>query len=292
MRLSQDLFLLLLQPKWLVKLERSFFIKKQKQYVLIISQHISKILIKSKQYNRISKITLDTYLDLKNIQLKIWLNKIDYNSNIIKGLFNYLIKQKYIKNNFIIANNIVNLMNSNELPDLFKVIYFTGLEWFFYANKVNNFMYLNIYITYQIKNIVIVITKCLINRSIQCMSYFLYWQNLNLKKVYCNIYQYFIPLLNINTIEIKKTRDTEYLIKPSKKFVKSLIYSIRSKIYQINQDGSWRMQTNGSLHKKIPFIKFLLQYWYRYYFSIIDTLDIMKLNKTFDKLLYSWRIKH
>lgn len=291
-RLSQDLFLLLLQPKWLVKLERSFFIKKQKRYVLIISQHISKILIKSKQYKRISKVILNTFLDLKNIQLKIWLNKIDHNSSIIKWLFNYLIKQKYIKNNFIIASNILDLMKKNELPDLFKVIYFTGLEWFFYTNKVNKFMYLNLYITYQIKNIVIVVTKDWINRSIQCISSFLCWQHINLKKIYCNIYHYFIPLLNIDTIEIKKTRNIEYLIKPSKKFVKSLIYSIRSKIYQANQDGSWRMQTNASLHKVISFMKFLLQYWYRYYFSIIDTLDILKLNKTFDKLLYLWQIKH
>ena len=152
-------------------------------------------------------------------------------------------------------------------------------------------MYLNLYLTYQPNNIVIVMNKYLINRSIQCISYFIHWQTFNLKKIYCNIYQYLIPFLSINAIEIKKTQNTEYLIKPSKKFVISLVFSIRSKIYYKNQDGHWKMQTNSSLHRIILFIKFLLQYWYRYYFSIIDTLDILKLNKIFDNMLYLWQTK-
>lgn len=291
MRLSQDLLLLLLQPKWLVKLERSFFIQKQKQYILIISQHISKILIKSKQYKTISKITIDTFLDLKNIQLKKWLNKIDHNSSIIKWLFNYLMKQKYIKNNFIAIDNLFYLTNKNELSELFKAIYFTGLEWFFYTNKIDKAMYINLYVTYQRHNLVIATNKYLINRSIKCIGYFIKWQFFNLKKIYCNVYQYSIPFLNINTITIKKTQSTECLIKPSKLFVNFLVSSIRSKIYCQNQYGYWKIQTNVSLHRMITFIKFLLQYWYRYYFSIIDTLDILNLNKRVDNILYLWQTK-
>ena len=291
MRLSQNLLLLLLEPKWLAKLERSFFIQKQKKYVLIISQHISKILIKSKQYKTISKITIDTVLDLKNIHVKKWLNKIDHNPSIKKWLFNYLVKQKYIKNNFIATNNHFYLTNKNELPELFKAIYFTGLEWFFYTNRMNKTMYINLYMTYQRHSLVIVTNKYLINRSIKCISCFINWQFFNLKKIYCNVYQYSISFLNINKITIKRTQSTEFLIKPSKQCVDSLISNIRSKIYYRNQYGYWKIKTNTSLHKIIPFIKFLLQFWYRHYFSIIDTLDILNLNRKVDNLLYLWQTK-
>jgi len=290
-RLSQDLLLLLIQPKWLVKLERSVFIQKQKQYILIISQHISKILIKSKQYRTISKVTINTFLDLKNINLKKWLNKIDRNPSIIKWLFNYLIKQKYTKNNFVEINSLFYLTNRNELPELFRAIYFTGLEWFFYTNKVNKAMYTNLYMTYQQQNLVIAMNKYLINRLIRCVGYFINCQFFNLKKIYCNVYQHCTSFLKINTITIKRTQSTEFSIKPSKQFMNSLISSIRSKIYYKNQYGYWRMQTITSIQRTIPFIKFLLQYWYRYYFSIVDTLDILNLNKRVDNLLYLWQTK-
>lgn len=289
--LSHDVLVLLLQPKWLVKLERCFFMKKKKQYIMIISKHLSKILIKSKQYKRISKITIDALLDLKNIQLKKWLNKIDYNSSTIKWIFSYLIKHKYIKNTFIGKDYIFYSTNKNELDELFKVIYFTGLEWFLYTNKKSKVIYIDMYIAYQQLDLVIVINKHLINIFIQCISHFINWQTFNLKKLFCNIYQQAIPCFNINTLNIKQARNIEYLIKPNKQLIKSLVSNIRSKIYYKNQDGYWRRRNHLSIERIMPFIKFILKYWYSYYFSTIDTLDILELNRIVDNMLYLWQTK-
>ena len=291
LRLSHEILLLLLQPKWLVRLERCFFIKKNKQYITIISQHISKILTKSKDYKKISKITFNPFLDLKTIKLKKWLTKVDNNISIVKWLYNYLIQQKYIENSTKLINNLLHVTTDIELSELFKAIYFTGLEWFLYTNKKDKVVYRKLYIIYQEPDFIIVATKFSIKTLLQYIGRFISLQFFNLKKLHCKIYQYSRSHLNLHTLTIRKTKNSEYIIKPNKQHIKSIIYKIRSYLYCKNQDGSWRVRTDMPSYTVMLFIESLLRSWYSYYFSLINVLDILKLNDTIDNLLYSWQIK-
>lgn len=291
LRLSHDILLLLLKPKWLVKLERCFFINQSKRYIAIISQHISKILIKSKDYKKISKIALNPFLDLKNIKLKRWLKKVDNNTSIIKWLYNYLIQQKYINNTFVLIDDFFRLTNSIQLSELLKVIYFNGLEWFLYTNKINKIIYSKLYITYHKPYLVIVAKKLLINKLFQQIGQFINLQFCNLKKLHCKIYQYSTPYLSLHTLTVRKTKISEYIIKPSKQSIKLVIHKIRSTLYCKDQNGYWRARADTPIYKGVLLIEYLLNSWYSYYFSLISNIDILRLNNIIDNLLYSWQIK-
>nr|YP_009502173.1 putative group II intron reverse transcriptase/maturase protein [Porolithon onkodes]ASB29774.1 putative group II intron reverse transcriptase/maturase protein [Porolithon onkodes] len=291
LRLSHDILLLLLQPKWLVKLERCFFIKKSKQYIAIISQHISKILIKSNDYKKISKIIINPFLDLKTIRLEKWLKKVDDNTSIVRWLYNYLIQQKYIKNTKILIDNLLSLTTNLGLSELFKIIYFTGLEWFLYTNRIDRIIYRKLYIVYQEPNLIIISKKVFINKILQDIGRFIKLQFFNLKKLYCKIYQYSISCLNLYSITVKKTTTSDFVVKPNKQSIKSIMSKIKRNVYCKNEDGYWRVRTDRPVEEVTLFIESLLKSWYNYYFNTLDILDILKLNKIIDDLLYSWQIK-
>ena len=291
LKLSHNVLLLLLKPQWLLQLEKNFFIKQKKQYIVIISDQISKILIKSPKYRKISKVTLNTNLDLKNIQVKKIFNNIGLDSTLKQWLYNYLVKLNYLQSICASTYNFLYFSNLNEISELCTAIYFHGLEWFIYTNSLYKLMYLNLCLIYKVPELIIVTHESIVNRLMQNICNFVNLQSFNLKKIYCNFCQYSIKSLQINIVKIKKNIDSVYLVKPSKNFLKSTFKMIRSKLYCKNRDGYWRARNNISINKAVFFSNFLLHCWYRYYFSIVSDVDILEVNKLVDNLLYSWQVK-
>ena len=292
LKLSHDLLLLLLRPQWLLQLEKTFLVKQKKQYIAIISNQISKILIKSQKYRKLSKITLETNLNLKNIQLKQFFNKIGLNSILKNWLYNYLVKLNYLQNTYTSTYSFLYSSSLNELPKLCTVIYFHGLEWFIYANNSYKLMYLNSCLIYKVSELIIVTNKSIVNRLVKSICNFINLLSFNLKKVCCNICQYSIKSLQTNIVKIRKNINNTYLVKPSKNFLKFTLKVIRSELYCKNRYGYWRVRNDISINKAIFFSNFLLHCWYQYYFSIIDNIDILKANRLVDNLLYSWQTKN
>ena len=289
--MSHDVLLLLLRPQWLVQLEKNLLIKQKKQYIVIISNQISKILIKSQKYQIISKVTLNTNLDLKNIQLKKIFNKIGLDSTLKQWLYNYLVKLNCLQSTNASIYHFLSLSSFSEITGLCTVIYFHGLEWFIYTNSLYKSMYLNLCLIYRIPELIIVTHKSIVNELVESICNFIKSQSFNLKKIYCNLCQYTIKSLQINIIKIKKNVNNTYLVKPSKNFLKSILKMIRSKLYCKNRDGYWRARNDLSVNKAVFFSNFLLHCWYRYYFSVINDVDILEANKSVDSLLYSWQVK-
>ena len=291
LKLSHDVLLLLLRPQRLIQLEKTFFIKQKKQYIVIISNQISKILIKSPKYRKISKITLNTNLDLKNIQLKKIFNNISLDSTLKQWLYNYLVKLNYLQSRYTSTYDFLYFSSLDKIAELCTAIYFHGLEWFIYTNSLYKLMYLNLCLIYRAPQLIIVTHKSIVNRLVKSICNFINLQSFNLKKIYCNFYQYSIKSLQINILKLKKNINSIYLVRPSKNFLKSTLKIVRSKLYCKNRDGYWRARNDISINKAVFFSNFLLRYWYRYYFSIINNIDILEANKLVDNLLYSWQIK-
>ena len=289
--MSHDVLLLLLRPQWLIQLEKNLIIKQKKQYIVIISNQISRILIKSQKYRTISKVTLNTDLDLKNIQLKKIFNKIGLDSTLKQWIYNYLVRLNYLQSTNASTYHFLSFSSLNEIPDLCIVIYFHGLEWFIYTNNLYKLMYLNLCLIYKIPELIIVTHKSIVNKLVESICNFINSQAFNLKKIYCNLCQYTIESLQTNIVKIKKNINNTYLVKPSKNFLKSILKMIRSKLYCKNKDGYWRAKNDVSVNKAVFFSNFLLHCWYRCYFSVIDDVDILEANKLVDSLIYSWQVK-
>lgn len=291
LRLSHDILLLLLKPQWLLQLERPFIIKQKKQYIAIISNHISKILTKSPEYQKISKITLSTDLDLKDIPLKKIFDKISFDATLKQCLYNYLIKLNYLQSTFASTYNFLYFSPLNEISELYKIIYFHGLEWFIYTNTLYKSIYLNLCLIHKEQKFIIVTNNSIVNRLVQYICIFINFQFFSLKKIYCDFCQYSITSLQINIVKIKKNINSAYFIKPGKNFLRSTLKTIRSRLYRKDKDGDWHARNDISINKAVCFSNFLLRCWYRYYFSIINDVDILEANKLVDNLLYSWQLK-
>ena len=291
LRVFHNILLLLLKPQWLLQFEKPFLIKQKKQYIVIISNHISKILTKLPKYQKISKITLNINLDLKNIQLKKIFDKISFDATLKQCLYNYLVKLNYLQSTFASTYDFLYFSPLNEIPELYKIIYFHGLEWFIHTSNLCKSMYLNLCLIHKDPKIIVVANNSIVNRLVQNLCIFINLQFFNLKKIYCDFCQYSIKSLQINIVEIKKNINSTYFVKPGKKFLRSTLKTIRSRLYRKNKDGDWRARNDISINKAIFFSDFLLHCWYRYYFSIISDVDILEANKLVDNLLYSWQVK-
>lgn len=291
LRLSQEILLLLLKPQWLLQLEKSFLIKAKKQYVAIISNHISKILIKSPKYQKISKITLNVSFDLKNIQLKKIFGKISFDTTLKKCLYNYLVKLNYLQSTFASTYDFLYFSPLNEIPKLCKIIYFHGLEWFIYTNYLYKSLYLNLCLIHKDSKLIVVTNNSIVNRLVKDICIFINLQSCSLKKFHCDFCQYSRKSLQINIVKIQKNIHNTYFVKPGKNFLRSILKTIRSRLYCKNKDGNWRVRNDISINKAVFFSNFLLRRWYRYYFSIIGDIDILEANKLADNLLYSWQVK-
>lgn len=291
MRLSHDVLLLLLKPQWLLQLEKTFLIQQKKQYIAIISNQISKILTKAPKYQKVSKVTLNISLDFKNIQLKKTFNKISFDATLKKCLYNYLVKLNYLKNTFPLNYESLYFSLLNEIPGLCKIIFFHGLEWFIYTNSLYKSINLNLCVIHKEPKLIILTNNYIVNKLVQNICVFISLQSFSLKKIYCDFCQYSIKSLQINIMKIKKNIDSIYFVKPGKNFLKFVLKTIRSRLYCRNKDGDWRARNDISINKAVFFSNFLLRCWYRYYFSIINDIDILKANKLVDNLLYSWQIK-
>ena len=291
LKLSHDILLLLLKPQWLLQLEKSFFIKQKKEYIVIISNQISKILAKSSKYRKISKVALNINLDLKNIQLKKIFNKISSDATLKQCLYDYLVKLNYLQSTFASTYDFLYFSPFNEIPKLCKIIYFHGLEWSIYTNNLYELLYLNVCLIHKGPKLIIMTNISTVNRLIRTICIFTYLQSFNLKKIYCDFCQYSRKSLQINIVEVRKNINRPYVIKPSKNFLKSTLKIIRSRIYCKNKNGHWRARNDISINRAVFFSNFLLQRWYRYYFNIINDVDILEANKLVDNLLYSWQVK-
>ena len=291
LKLSHDILLLLLKPQWLLQLEKAFLVKQKKQYIVIISHHISKILVELPQHRKISKVTLNTNLDLKNIRLEKIFNRISVDSTVKQCLYSYLVKLNYLQRKCASIYDFLYFSPLNEISELCKVTYFNGLEWFIYTNNVHKLMYLNLFLVYGVSELIIITNRSIVNRLMGNICHFINLQSFSLKEIYCNFCQYSIKSLQISILKIKKYIGNTYLVKPTKNFLKSILKILRSKLYCKNRDGYWRVRNDISINETIFLSKFLLRCWYHYYFSIINDVDILKANKLVDNLLYSWQVK-
>lgn len=291
MRLSHDILLLLLKPQWLFQLEKPFLIKQKKQYIAIISNHISKIVTKSQKYQKISKVTLNIDLDLKNIQLKKIFDKISFDATLKQCFYNYLVKLNYLQSTFASTYDFLYFSSLNKIPELCKIIYFHGLEWFIYTNNLYKSMYLHLCLIHKDPKLIIVTNNSIVNKLVQNICIFINLQFCSLKKIYCDFCQYSTESFQINIVKIKKNIDSTYCVKPDKNFLRFTLKTIRSRLYCKNKSGDWHARNDISINKAVFFSDFLLRCWYRYYFSVISDVDILEANKLVDNLLYSWQIK-
>ena len=291
LKLSHDILLLLLKPQWLLQLEKSFSIKQKKEYIVIISNQISKILTKSSKHRKISKVTLNINLDLKNIRLKKIFNKISSDATLKQCLYNYLVKLNYLQSTFASTYDFLCFSPLNEIPKLCKIIYFHGLEWSIYTNNLYKLLYLHLCLIHKGTRLIIMTNISVVNKLIRTICIFTYLQSFNLKKIYCDFCQYSRKALQINIVKVRKETNRPYVVKPGKDFLKATLKIIRSRIYCKNKDGHWRARNDISIDRAIFFSNFLLHHWYRYYLNIINDVDILEMNKLVDNLLYSWQVK-
>lgn len=283
--------LLLLRPEWLAKFERGSAEQQDKKYIQTISKHISKLFKQADIYKQICKSQVTSLLSCKNIQNIKLIKIVEGNQIVLKKLYTWLNKESFVHNNNVWTNFLQEIHCKNELYRFLAVIYSVGLEWYIYTNLEDKKLYLHLYFIKYAEQIEILSDKLLIHRAITWLGKFTSSKSINLKIVECKIFNQHGSHLNLVDIEIDIRQKQLIVIKPTKKSLKHILYTIRSGLYHKNNSGYWRLNNHTKTSKAISMINHLLLLWHNYYLNILDSLDKEILNHIVDKILYLWQRK-
>lgn len=290
-QISQYIVLLLLKPEWLGRIERCFLIKQNRKYVQIITRHISKIFAKANKCKKINRIVIKSPLNSKNIEYKNLLITISSDQTISKWLYTWFNSQDFICDNVLLWYFIDHINRSNKLYEFLEILYYIGIEWYLYTNLKKSFLYLNLYLINQTKQILFLSNTLVTILIIRQISQFIHNKLINFKSVKCSIYKYYCKYVNLLDIEVNIRQSSRFIVKPSKQSIKYIFNILRNTLYHKNARGNWKINNYIKLNR-LPFlVNHLLQLWYIYYSDIIDHLDIYKINHSIDNLFYSWQSK-
>lgn len=290
-QISQYIVLLLLKPEWLGRIERCFLIKQNKKYVQIVTKHTSKIFAEANKCKKLNRVVIRSPLSSKNIQYQNLLITISSNQTILKWLYTWFDSQDFICDNVMLWYFIHHVNSNNKLYEFLEILYYIGIEWYIYTNLKNPFLYLNLYLINQTKQVLFLSNTLVAILVIKQMSQFIRNKLINFKHVKCSIYKYYYDYINLLDIEINIRQSSISIIKPSKQSIEYIFNILRHTLYHKNEKGNWRINNYIKTNKPLFLVNHLLQLWSVYYSQIVDQLDIHKINHSIDNLFYSWQAK-
>lgn len=289
-QLSKLIILLLLKPEWLARTENSPFRSNIKNRETI-KKHLIIILENTKKYKILNKIEIGFSGFYKNNQNINLIKKINGNRTISKRLCFLLNNQEIISQNLKSNIFIKKIRDFNELYQFFSIIYYIGLEWHLYTNLQKNNLYLNFCFINENNKVLCLSSLSILNKILIYISKFINNQSANLQSVKCYLWDNHQQYLDFANIEIQIQQPLGYSLMPSNKSLKSIIKSMRSKLYHRNEKGFWRLNNQVAINEILLFTNYLLQSWDSYYFNIERKLYKKRIKQTIDRILYLWQRK-
>lgn len=283
--------LALLKPDWLAKVERIFIIQQKKNYIQIISNHISKLIKVFYKHKKLYKFEINHLFKNTKRRYCQLIKKINSNSIVLKKLFFIFEKDSFTAENNISKHFIKPISCTSPLFYLIESINLTGIEWSIYTNLYMKNIYLSVYF--------VLINKKLLSISNKLMSQALINKISNLFRCYSidlRIIQFYISknedkYMDLINIKIELLKPFRQIIKPSKKSFKYLFKQIRSVLYHKNHLGYWRTNSQITIYETSFMVYKLLTGWYSYYSSTLSQLELKMINTKVDGLIHLWHNK-
>lgn len=278
----------LLKPEWLAKAEFFSGINENKKYLNIISRHLQTALDKCSKLHYSHKLKLNSFFGYKNNKIIDLTKKINSNRTISR--YTYILQSNQ---NFINKRNDTSI--SVDIEDSFqnfiRIINFIGLEWYIYINLHNKHLFKKLYL---IENLNEKHYLSNLFNIIQLVLYFSKYsviESMSFKQISTKISYKFNRLINFDFINIQINKNSKFVIKPNSNAVKLLSYAIRSKLYNKNYKGVWRIKNRIAVSQANLLITALTQFWLLKYSSIMNLQDRKQTTNAINKKFYLWQQK-
>ena len=279
-------FTLLLKPEWFGKGERSSLIQQNKIHFKIRSDQIETCYKFLSKYKRFYKFNMQDYFDCKNSQQVNLIIRIDSFKIVSEYLYIFLTKQ----NNIIESTKIPNF--SNDLVTLLSLISSIGSEWHLYINLKSQKFYFLLYSVKCLNRSLYLSNASIISLLIPYFSKLTKMQAINLKEVQCSLFYNLYQYINLVDISLKIQKTSKYKAQLSSKLINLLLQKIRSRLYQKNNKGHWRVNNQLTTQKALLLIRSLLKNWHHNHANAIKLWDKRRITKNVDNILYLWQKKN
>lgn len=267
LQIVKYLIFILLQPKFDAT-RNSLIANRMLNFVNCLTSHISKILkpLNSSKSMRLIALDLNKYDD-KNI------NTV----KVLKLLGLSLIFSQYL--------DLISRLY------LIKTIVYTGLEWYLYTNMQVRHLCKILYLAKKNSSHFFLCYITHFNRITNYSGSYLFSLSVNLKSVKCNVYHYLNRAIYLGNTECIFANNCNYLYKPSRQSIACLVDKIKQKLYHKNKQGYWRASNYICSSQALLVLEKILQSWLRYYSEILNSMQILKINRLADYIFYKWQVK-
>lgn len=291
-KVDQYKIFVLLQPEWKPRFEHLLCLTKKEIYS-------NKLKIKVKyffaDFAKISKKLYKTYINIdtniKVINNQYLVNKINSIKFISSKLKLWLNSRDLIDYNYkkSLEQSAYYDCNKSKLYELLETILYIGIEWLIYINlKIKN-VYKNIILIG--RNKILFIKHLKFSELNLCITLFAEKIDIDIGDIRYKSEKIFDPTIDFADFNILIKTNNNFNIEPNNDAIKLLFNEMRSVLYNKNQIGQWRPKTHlTSESAKLEMQKTLLN-WYKYYYHILDNIQVSKIHLIAEKLFYIWQIK-
>lgn len=289
---NQFIIFSLLQPEWKARCENILYLKQKKIYSKKIKTKIE-LLFKNFQkiHKNINKSYVNINIGIKSINNKYLVNKINNIEHVSAELNLWLNSQNLFTYSCreVQKRSIYCYQDENHLCKLLKNIFYLGIKWHLYINLKIKQIYKRLILLSE-KKLFLINNTNLCNLNIY-IAMFIKRLNIDINLVKYSNQKVLDQIINFTEIEILIKSNDRFIINLNSSSIKFLLNDIRSILYHKNQIGQWRLNTHLTSTQAKLTIKKRLFNWYRYYYCILDSIQISKINVIVDKIFYIWQIK-
>nr|YP_010728641.1 hypothetical protein P6G74_pgp075 [Phymatolithon calcareum]WEA76799.1 hypothetical protein [Phymatolithon calcareum] len=286
-KVKQYIFFLLLQPEWKARSENILSIRQHKIYPKKIK--IESIFKNCKKICKsINQVYVDINISIKSINNKYLIDKINNIKNISNKLNLWLNSQNLFDYSYK-KRSINDYQNENHLYKLLQDILYTGIKWHIYINLKTQKIYKK-FILLSEKKLFFINHNKLSNLNIY-IAMFIKKLNIDINLVKYANQKVFNQRINFTDVEILMQPSDSLKINLNNNSIKLLVSHIRYVLYHKNQLGQWRVNTYLTSTRAKLAIKKILFIWYKYYYYILDSVQISKINMIVSKIFYIWQKK-
>nr|YP_010728807.1 hypothetical protein P6G75_pgp044 [Lithothamnion corallioides]WEA76996.1 hypothetical protein [Lithothamnion corallioides] len=240
---------------------------------------------------KVYKTSINIDVNSKSLNNQYFINKINSIKFISNKLQLWLNSQNLIDYNYKkIQKKLTNYhVNQNKLYKLLETILYIGIEWHIYFNlKIKN-IYKSIILISENKILFIKYSK--LSNLNPCIALFMKKIDIDINYIKYKNEKKFDQIISFADANILIKTNKKFSLEPSNNVIKLLLNDIRSVLYNKNQIGQWRSRNHlTSADAKSAVQKTLLN-WYKYYYHILDSIQISKIHVISDKIFYIWQIK-
>nr|AYR05895.1 hypothetical protein [Lithothamnion sp.] len=242
-----------------------------------------------------SKKLYKTYINIdvnvKAINSQHLINKINCLKFISSKLRLWLNSQNLVDYNYRKSpkQSVYYCFDKNKLYELLKTILYIGIEWHIYINlKIKN-AYKDIILID--RNKILFIKHLKLNQLNLCIALFAKKIDIDVNYIKYKNEKIFGQIIDFADFNILIKTNNKLTLEPSNNNIKSLFNEIRSVLYHKNPIGQWRSKTHlTSKYAKLAIQQILLN-WYKYYYHILDNMQMSKIHLIAEKSFYIWQIK-